>query len=339
MVNWLVIGVGDITRKRVLPAILAEPRSRLVGIVTRDPAKAAPYGVPGYTKLETALAESGCTAVYVATPVALHKEQTIAALRANQDVLCEKPTAMNLAEAEQMLRAAQECGRLLGVAYYRRMYAKVARAKQLLEAGAIGQPVWAEATSHSWFPEDAAAGEWRADPAMAGGGPLYDIASHRIDLMNYFFGRPLRVFGQTGNAVFRYGRQAQPLGTAATPTLEKDSVEDNATVMVEYGGGVRGVVDVRWHSTVARDEFRIRGTHGELELSPLNDAPLITPTGAESVPAPQNLHLPCVEDFVTSVLTRTAYRCNINEAIWTDWVTEQVMRQNRTSDAESLYNR
>ena len=46
VLNWLVIGVGDITRKRVLPVILAEPRSRLAGIVTRDPAKAGPYGVP-----------------------------------------------------------------------------------------------------------------------------------------------------------------------------------------------------------------------------------------------------------------------------------------------------
>ncbi|HEV2498941.1 MAG TPA: hypothetical protein VGY31_05120, partial [Terriglobia bacterium] len=62
MLTWLVIGVGDITTRRVLPAILAEERSRLVGILTREPAKAAPYGVPAFTTLEAALAESDAAA-------------------------------------------------------------------------------------------------------------------------------------------------------------------------------------------------------------------------------------------------------------------------------------
>src|ERR1039458_1358259 len=52
--TWLLVGIGDISTKRILPAILAEPHSRLAGIVTRDPAKAAPYGVPGWQSLEAA---------------------------------------------------------------------------------------------------------------------------------------------------------------------------------------------------------------------------------------------------------------------------------------------
>jgi len=63
MVSWLVVGIGDITRKRVLPAILAEPHSRLAGIVTRDPAKAEPYGVPSWENLDSALAASEANAV------------------------------------------------------------------------------------------------------------------------------------------------------------------------------------------------------------------------------------------------------------------------------------
>ena len=107
MLNWLVIGVGDITTRRVLPAILAEPRSTLAGIVTRDPAKAAPYNVPAWTDLERALAESGADAVYVATPVFLHAPQTIASLRAGRHVLCEKPMALDYAEARSMVEAAE----------------------------------------------------------------------------------------------------------------------------------------------------------------------------------------------------------------------------------------
>src|ERR1700732_4445701 len=80
MLQWLVVGIGDITAKRVLPAILAEPRSRLAGIVTRNPGNAEPYGVPGWTDLGEALKESGADAVYVGTPVFLHAPQTIACL-------------------------------------------------------------------------------------------------------------------------------------------------------------------------------------------------------------------------------------------------------------------
>src|ERR1039457_2149699 len=102
MLSWLVVGVGDITRKRVLPAILAESRSRLAGIVTRHPAKAKPYGVKSWRNLASALAECDASAVYIATPVFLHAPQTIEALRSGRHVLCEKPMALDYGEALAM---------------------------------------------------------------------------------------------------------------------------------------------------------------------------------------------------------------------------------------------
>ncbi len=308
MLSWLVIGIGDITRKRVLPAILAEPRSRLAGIVTRDPAKAAPYQVPAWTDLDAALAESGARAVYVASPVFLHAPQSIAALRAGCHVLSEKPVAMNYPEACGMLRAAEESGRTLGVAYYRRLYPKVERARQLLAAGAIGQPFFAEATCHSWMAPDLAERSWLTDPARAGGGPLFDVASHRIDLMNYLFGDPVRATGLISNHVHQL------------------RVEDNATVLIEHDSGVRGMVDVRWHSREIRDEFRIRGTDGEIELSPLNGPRLVYTGGEEQLPPHANLHYPLIENFVAAVLDGAGLRSSGWTAIRTDWVTGQVSR-------------
>ena len=310
MLKWLVIGVGDITTKRVLPAILSEPRSKLAGIVTRDPKKAERYGVPGWTTLDTALAQAGADAVYVATPVFLHAPQTIACLRAGKHVLCEKPMALHYAEACSMQRAAEETARTLGIAYYRRMYPKVNRAKELIAAGAIGLPVFAEATSHDWFHPDDSIRSWLLDPKRAGGGPLYDIASHRIDLMNYLFGKQQRATGQ--------------LSTLVQP----GEVEDNATVLIEYENGVRSVVDVRWHSRVPRDEFRIRGTDGEMDLTPLNGPALVYPGGKEDLPAHENLHYPCVENFVSAVLENQPLRSTGTTALVTDWVTEQVMAAN-----------
>src|SRR5579862_8560687 len=147
---WLVIGIGDITTRRVLPAIQSGPTSRLAGIVTRDPAKAVPWGAPAWTSLTAALEESPAEAVYVASPVFLHAPQAIESLRAGKHVLCEKPMALDYAEAQSIERAAEEAGRTLGVAYYRREYPQVERTRQLIESGAIGRPVFVEATSHGW---------------------------------------------------------------------------------------------------------------------------------------------------------------------------------------------
>ena len=108
MFNWIVIGVGDITRRRVIPAIQAECRSRLYGIVTRDPAKALPYNTRVWTSLAEALCDRAVQAVYVASPVFLHAPQTIQSLRAGKHVLCEKPMAMNAVEAHSMLRGRRK---------------------------------------------------------------------------------------------------------------------------------------------------------------------------------------------------------------------------------------
>ena len=303
MLNWIVIGIGDIAIRRVIPAIQVEPRSHLYGLVTHDPAKAAPYNTRVWATLDEALGDPAVQAVYVGTPVFLHGPQSIQSLRAGRHVLCEKPMAMNEAEARAMLQAAEESGKTFGVAYYRRTYPKVQRAKELLAAGAIGKPVLAELTCHGWF-DGTGSRSWLVDPAKAGGGPLFDIASHRIDVLNFLFGQPLRVAGQLSNVVHHY------------------AVEDNATVMIEYAGGIRGVVDVRWHSKVSRDECRIRGTDGEMELSPLNGPELVCRGARENLPPHANLHYPMIENFVDAVEGKTPLLASGASSYWTDWVTE-----------------
>jgi predicted dehydrogenase len=213
---------------------------------------------------------------------------------------------MNYAEACSMVQEAEKADRILGIAYYRRLYPKVNRAKELMAAGAIGQPVFAEATSHTWLESLNAGREWLIDPQRAGGGPLYDNASHRIDLLNYLFGAPKRVTGQ--------------LSTVVLPL----QVEDNATVLIDYENGVRAIVDVRWHSRVTRDEFRIRGAEGEIDLTPLNGPSIAYPGGREDLPPHPNLHYPCIEDFVKCVLDSAPLRSSGASAILTDWITEQV---------------
>jgi 1,5-anhydro-D-fructose reductase (1,5-anhydro-D-mannitol-forming) len=241
---------------------------------------------------------------------ALHAEHTIASLRVGKHVLCEKPVALNFEQAESMAAVAREAGRVVGVAYYRRLYPKLMRAKQLVAEGAIGKPVLVEAIYHGWL-ESPDRG-WLKDPALAGGGPLYDVGSHRIDACNFLFGRPLRATGLMSNA------------------LHDLAVEDSATALIGYAGGVHAVVDVRWNSRIARDQFRIVGVEGEISLDPLNGPPLrmLQSDGTlteEELPTVDNVHYPAVENFVGAVLDGAAVACPMDEAIWTDWVTKQVM--------------
>src|SRR6185437_11740584 len=312
MLNWLVIGIGDITRKRVIPAIEAEPRSRLYAVLTRDPCKAETYADAAvYTELSAALADEKVDAVYVASPVALHAEQTIACLRAGKQVLCEKPVAMDYAQACSMEDVARETGKLLGVAYFRRGFPKLIRAKELIAQGMIGKPTFVHAAFHSWLESEERG--WLRDPALAGGGPLYDVASHRIDACNLLFGEPERAMGMRSNA------------------LHDLKVEDSASALIQYPGGIHAMVDVRWNSRITRDEFRIVGVEGEIDLTPMGGPTLRVKTAdgkvrEEQLPQHGNVHYPVVENFVSAVLDGKSLLCPIDEAIRTDWVTEQVMR-------------
>ncbi len=309
--KWVVVGVGDIARRRVIPAILSEPGSELYGVVTRDARKAEAYpGARAWRTIEDALRDDAIDAVYIAAPVALHAPYSLASLRAGKHVLCEKPMAMNYAEAQAMMAAASQSKGLLGVAYYRRLYPKLLRLRELVQEGAIGQPVLAEANCHSWLPPEERG--WLFDPALAGGGPLYDIASHRIDVFNFLFGAPVKVAALLSNAVHRI------------------AVEDSATVAIDYANGARGVVDVRWNSRMARDQFRVIGTEGEIDLSPLNGPHLRVRTlngeRIEELPPHANLHYPIVANFAEAIRGAAGLACSASDAAATDWVIEQASK-------------
>ena len=311
MLKWLVVGIGDITTKRVIPALLEEKRSELWGIVTRDPAKAAPYGVRAFTNLDAALAAGGADVVYVASPVFLHAPQTLAALRAGKQVLCEKPMAMNYAEARVDggggARGGQDAGSGLlspGVSQGRREPKSCSARVRLASRCSLTSP--ARIGDQARAPS----GTGCVDPTQAGGGPLFDIGSHRIDVLNFLFGEPRRVTGQLSNAV------------------QSLDVEDCATVLIDYASKVRGIVDVRWNSHVRRDELRIIGTDGEMDLTPLSGPDLIYPGGREELPPSANFHFPCIENYVAAVLDGAPLLASGESSLWTDWVTEQVVLQN-----------
>ncbi|MCC5830326.1 MAG: Gfo/Idh/MocA family oxidoreductase [Phycisphaeraceae bacterium] len=142
-VTWGILGCGNVCEKKAGPALYGVEHSRLAAVMRRDVAKAEDFArrhdVPRwYGGVEDLLADSEVEVVYVATPDAAHEEGTLAAARAGKHVLVEKAMATNTPACDRMIAACREAGVTLAVAYYRRCYPTILRAKALMEAGEIG---------------------------------------------------------------------------------------------------------------------------------------------------------------------------------------------------------
>lgn len=206
-VHWGIIGCGDVTEIKSGPAFNKVPNSNLVAVMRRNAAKAEDYAkrhnVPKWYSDATALInDPDVNAVYIATPPLQHEEYTVQTLRAGKPVYVEKPMALNAAAAERMTQAAAETGVKLSVAHYRRQQPLFLKVKSLLREKAVGdvrfvnlrffQPHNSNLIAQT---EEA----WRLNPALSGGGLFHDLAPHQLDLMLYFFGRPVAGSGMSLN--------------------------------------------------------------------------------------------------------------------------------------------
>jgi 1,5-anhydro-D-fructose reductase (1,5-anhydro-D-mannitol-forming) len=328
VLNWAIVGVGDIARKRVLAALAGASRSRIRVAVTTHPDRArqicAPYGVERYcTELGEALADHEVDAVYIATPVFLHAPQSISAMVAGKHVLCEKPTAMNYEEAARMVQVAEARGVVFGVSFYRRYYPKILRLQELIRDGGLGRVTLARAGCHTWLGADDLPGRtWLVEQHKSGGGPLPDVGSHRIDVLNFLFGTPVSVAAEMGTQIQDY------------------AVEDSAALLMQYASGMRSVLDVRWNSRIERDELSVIGTEGEADLTPLNGPTLaVRQSGkswSEELPAHPNLHFPLVEDFVRAVLDGRRLVSTGRTAIETDRVIAAALRSAQSGTRQRI---
>jgi predicted dehydrogenase len=296
--RWGLIGCGDIARKRVAPAIRDHPSSELVAVSRArfDQAEsfAREFGVrrwhPHWQEL---IDDKEIDAVYIATPVHLHAEQTIAAAQAGKHVLCEKPMSMNVPECDRMIAAATQHNVRLGVAYYRHFYPVVSRICQILKSREIGTPVIAQVNAFEWFdPEPSHPRRWLLDKNLSGGGPMFDFGCHRIEVLMNLFGKVTRIRSLSGNLVFNR------------------EVEDTATALFEFENGPHATLSVTHAAREPQDTLHIFGSEGSIHVPALNEGSMIIKTQSgerTELHAPDaNLHQPLIEDFAEAVFNNRA---------------------------------
>lgn len=139
------------------------------------------------TRVEQLLAVHPDT-VHVCTPHFLHKEHAVACLKAGCHVLTEKPIALSMADAQEMIETARACGKQLGVIFQNRYIEGVQEAKRLIRSGALGtiQGAWSSLTWHR--PPSYYECDWKGSWEKEGGGVVIDQAIHSIDLVRYMMG-------------------------------------------------------------------------------------------------------------------------------------------------------
>lgn len=224
-----IIGCGKIAVNHV-KALRSMDGVDVVAVADVDAARAAAfastYGVPyAYPSAEETLA-GGLHAVTICTPHPAHEAGVLAAARSGAHVLCEKPIALSLAEADRMIAATARAGVRFGVLFQRRCWPAAIRIRDAIDDGRLGPPISGGVVAR--FNRDAAyyAEPWRGTWATEGGGVLMTQAIHHIDLLQWFMGPATRVTG-------RYATLAH---------ADFVEVEDTVSAIVEFASGALATV-------------------------------------------------------------------------------------------------
>src|SRR5258708_940064 len=296
-IGWGLRGCGALAAKRVAGAWREGPGGGVSGGAGARAERGGEFGRQHgarrwYADWRELVRDPEIDAVYVATPVRLHVEHTVAAAEAGKHVLCEKPMALDVAGCERMIAAARAHGVRLGVAYYRHHYPIVARLRALLASGEIGTPVLASVQAFEAFdpgPDHPRA--WLLRRSESGGGPMMDFGCHRIEVL-----------------LDLLGPMAEGSGFPVNVRLKNREVEDTCLARLRFRSGAEAVLAVSHAVKESRDSVEIFGSAGSAHVPVLNQGRLrvVTAAGAreEEHPAPANLHEPLVADFVQAVRER-----------------------------------
>ena len=165
-------------------AIKRIPSATLTAIYDTDLSRGqqagAAYDVPFFADITQFLANP-IDVVLVCSENVLHKEMVIAAAKAKKHILCEKPIATTLEDAEEMIAACEENGVKLSIAYPVRYSAPIRDLKQAIDAGELGEIVAIRSTNRGQNP-----GGWFIDEQLAGGGAVLDHTVHMVDIMRWY---------------------------------------------------------------------------------------------------------------------------------------------------------
>jgi predicted dehydrogenase len=274
-VRFGFIGAGQIAHYAA-EAVLRHPNARLVAIqdlnIDRLKTLQKKHSLEyAHEKVEDLLANKAVDAVYIAVPNKFHIPLTIQALEAGKHVLLEKPFAMNAEEAAKAIAIAEKSGLILNLGMNQRFTADSQKIKQLVEQGVLGEIYHAKAywMRRTGIPK---LGTWFGNKEVAGGGSLYDIGVHMLDLCLYTINNfePVSVMGATYTKFGNRGLGEGGWGLSDRVETAFD-VDDFGTALIRFANGATVSLDTSWacHQAVGSKEgVELFGTEAGASLRP-----------------------------------------------------------------------
>lgn len=251
-------GVGWIGRSR-LEAVATSGVAEIVAIADPEQACRAAAGVlaPDAVRVERLdqLWGRDLDGVVIATPSALHSDQTIAALERGMAVFCQKPLGRDASETRRVVEAARRANRLLAVDYSYRQTTAMQRIRAAIQAGELGRVFAAQLEFHNAYGPDK---PWFYDLLASGGGCMMDLGTHLVDLVLWVLGFP--AVTEVRSQLIAAG---EPLG--ANRARPAPGVEDLAMVQLRLANGVAVQLACSWRLSAGRDaaiEASFYGTQG-----------------------------------------------------------------------------
>jgi xylose dehydrogenase (NAD/NADP) len=308
--RWGILGTGNIARQ-FCTGTLSASRSVLKAVGSRSMESATSFArtnhiTAAYDSYEKLLADRQVDAVYNSLPNSLHHRWTIAALEAGKHVLCEKPFAVNTAEAQEMFDVARRCGRLVVEAFMYRSHPLIHAVKKAVNDGAIGELRMIR--SSFCYRTTRITGNVRFDAGLAGG-CLMDVGCYCINFSRWFAGaEPTRVqacghFHESGVDDRVVGSMEFPNGILASFASGMSAQADNTATL----NGTEGYIEipVPWKPPAPESVFVIaRGTPPKMD-GPVK-APSHPPRETVRVPVQGELYGIEADAFASCVLDGTA---------------------------------
>jgi predicted dehydrogenase len=234
-----VIGTGEFAEACHIPGLQSHSQAEVVAVCGRSYSRARTladrFGVPDVeTDYVRLCARDDLDAVTIVTPNAFHAEQSMIAFNEAKHVFCEKPLGMSLVEANKMLQAAEESGKVHQVAFTFRYGDAVQELRRRVRAGDIGIPFYVRIQYDSWdgLQVDREI-SWREKRGLAGGGLLFDLGSHLFDIVRFVIGPIESVTGFTHSIPRKHKEKC----AGQTITVETD---DLAAAWFTLKDGIRG---------------------------------------------------------------------------------------------------
>jgi UDP-N-acetyl-2-amino-2-deoxyglucuronate dehydrogenase len=237
-----IIGCGKIARTHA-EAVKTTPGASLVAFCDADIARAQAFGTEFGAELATDsldefFARGELDAALICTPHPVHERLVVACAEAGVHVLCEKPIAIRLDEADRMNEATDAAGVAFGVIFQRRFWPAAQRIRRAIDDGLLGKLTFGSSYSHLWRPESYFASDpWRGKWETEGGGVMMNQAVHMVDMLQWYMGPAAEVYGRI--ATLRHGAYIDVEDTvAATVVFETGalgSIEAFTTIQPDYG--------------------------------------------------------------------------------------------------------